>query len=196
MSLKVRGLTYIFSISSVVIAFFAPVYAPSQSSSNHHPLVAHGTINALLGNSNGLVVMTDSNLTDSNGKLYPQQAPKLFRLDDTTVCTIAGYYFNFGPEFEQSYPVSALVSRVVDQYLRGSAKRDLSIDQKTDFLVRLFQFSLALTENTVLASQGLHDLAPEPSSMYLTVAGYEGGKITVKQVLLRPRLKRSLGVRT
>jgi hypothetical protein len=53
-----------------------------------------GTINVILGNENGLVVLTDSLLSTRgpDGGIQQLERPgkKLFKLDSTTVCTLAG----------------------------------------------------------------------------------------------------------
>jgi hypothetical protein len=57
--------------------------------------VLTGTVNIVLANANGIVVLTDSNQTGRlpDGTLFtsPLPARKLFRIDDRTVCTIAGF---------------------------------------------------------------------------------------------------------
>src|SRR5947209_12189144 len=58
-----------------------------------------GTINVVVANDNGLIVLTDSMLTEFrrglNGILTQGQlkdpAQKLFRIDDKTVCAFAGF---------------------------------------------------------------------------------------------------------
>jgi hypothetical protein len=151
----------------------------------------HGTINIVLGNRNALVAVTDSNLTAADGSLFKYQAPKLFRLDDKTICTIAGYYSAYGPEFEdKSYPVTMLISHVIDRY-PGHSYKNASISQKADLLIGMLQFSLQLTENvtaTVAKSKGSPIL---PTKLYLTVAGYDGDKFSVKQIVLEPEISSS-----
>jgi 20S proteasome alpha/beta subunit len=51
--------------------------------------VLEGTLNIVLGNSNGIVVGTDSRQTQYRNGL----AKKLFRIDDYSVCSIAGIGF-------------------------------------------------------------------------------------------------------
>ena len=56
--------------------------------------VAHGTINIALGNKSGLVVLTDSMVTamDATGThQLSNPGQKLFKLDDRTVCSVAGF---------------------------------------------------------------------------------------------------------
>jgi hypothetical protein len=56
--------------------------------------VVHGTLNVVLANGNGIVAATDSMVTViDNGRAHQSLLPaqKLFKIDDTTVCTIAGF---------------------------------------------------------------------------------------------------------
>ena len=57
---------------------------------NDHSLIKRGTVNILLANKNGLVAITDSKLVMGNDPAG--YAQKLFRIDDHTLCTIAGWY--------------------------------------------------------------------------------------------------------
>lgn len=54
--------------------------------------LVHGTINVMLANRNGAVVLTDSMLTSGTRQLS-QPGQKLFRIDDHTVCTVAGLIY-------------------------------------------------------------------------------------------------------
>src|SRR5213593_3458882 len=57
--------------------------------------ITRGTINVVMGNENGLVALTDSMLTEVLPNGVPRQLPtpgqKLFQLDRTSVCTVAGF---------------------------------------------------------------------------------------------------------
>jgi hypothetical protein len=65
--------------------------------------VLRGTVNIVLANSDGIVAVTDSNQTfrDLSGRPFtaPHPGKKLFRIDDKTVCTIAGFGSQFLPQF-------------------------------------------------------------------------------------------------
>ena len=65
------------------------------ASADPNPVLT-GTVNIVLANANGIVALTDSNQTGkspSTGEPFTSPLPgqKLFRLDDRTVCTIAGF---------------------------------------------------------------------------------------------------------
>ncbi len=55
--------------------------------------IERGTVNIALANSNGIVLLTDSvqSHQDGDGWHFTQPVQKLFRLDDETVCSIAGF---------------------------------------------------------------------------------------------------------
>src|ERR1700730_9960007 len=56
--------------------------------------IAHGTINIALGNKNGLVVLTDSMVPRKyppGPRQLPNPGQKLFKLDDRTVRSVAGF---------------------------------------------------------------------------------------------------------
>ena len=51
--------------------------------------ISRGTVNIALSNANGIVLLTDS--VQTVGDHFKQPVPKLFRIDDKTVCSIAGF---------------------------------------------------------------------------------------------------------
>src|ERR1700735_4007457 len=57
--------------------------------------VSRGTINVVLANQNGIIALTDSMVTAGRKQLR-EPAQKLFKLDDRTVCTIAGFLSSDG----------------------------------------------------------------------------------------------------
>src|ERR1017187_8634450 len=108
--------------------------------------VLTGTVNIVLANANGIVVLTDSDQTrwlpTGEPITNPQPGQKLFRIDDKTVCTIAG----FGsvplpgfPEFTNS------AAGVLDSYsaeLRSKVGRH-SFHEKLTSLRFLFDMTLS-----------------------------------------------------
>ena len=76
-----------------------------------------GTVNIVLANANGIVVLTDSNQTGyrPNGESFTTPVPgqKLFRIDDRTVCTIAGFGSTFLPTFPE---FTSSAAGVLDRY--------------------------------------------------------------------------------
>lgn len=67
------------SLLIVLLTIVVPPLAAGQDSDGG--LVVHGTINVVLGNQNGLVVLTDSMLTAGDHQ-QPDPGQKLFQLDD------------------------------------------------------------------------------------------------------------------
>lgn len=74
----------------------------------------HGTVNIILANSQGIVVETDSQLSDTNGQPVGL-GQKLFRVDDHTVCTIADFYSDPGPRFSgnNQFPTNTRVPMMI-----------------------------------------------------------------------------------
>jgi hypothetical protein len=131
-----------------------------------------GTVNIVLANANGIVAITDSNQTwhSSSGEPFTSQQPgqKLFRIDDRTVCTIAGFGStplpNF-PEFANS------AAGVLDRYatkLRSNGGVH-SFREKLTSLRALFEFQLAGIGNL----QHLHAEDLRNYDFELILAGYD-----------------------
>jgi hypothetical protein len=149
----------------------------------------HGTINVLLGNHNGLVAVTDSRLSDLRGLPYPKPVPKLFKLDYHTICTVAGFYADSGPELtDAEQPGSMAASDLISQYITLTRGHYLPLAKRVEMLINILQFSLNLVTRMNFAAsphERTEDRLPQPKSLILTVAGYdEDGSITVTQVYL------------
>src|SRR5437773_8729278 len=84
------------SLATLACTTFLATAVPVQSRTVDDDFVVHGTINVALGNKNGIVVLTDSMLTTGDHQL-PNPGEKLFKLDDHTVCAIAGFVSAPGP---------------------------------------------------------------------------------------------------
>jgi hypothetical protein len=135
--------------------------------------VLKGTVNIVLGNAQGIVVLTDSKQTEIvNGQLSDKPTPpaqKLFRLDDQTVCTIAGFGSVPLPQFPEFVNSAA---EIVDLYSAELQKHPgpHSFREKLTSLAFLVEFYLDGIEN-------LQTLTPEQSaSSYgfeLILAGYD-----------------------
>jgi hypothetical protein len=91
------------SVLHVVFTFW--LLSGTVFASGARQSVLTGTVNIVLANSNGIVVLTDSNQTviSDTGELFTSPLPgqKLFRLDDRTVCTIAGFGSQSHPEYTE-----------------------------------------------------------------------------------------------
>ena len=148
-----------------------------------------GTVNIVLANANGIVVLTDSNQTGHrpNGEPFTRPVPgqKLFRIDDRTVCTIAGFGSTSLPNFPE---FTSSAAGVLDRYavvLRSKGGTH-GFHEKLTSLGFLFRFQLSGIEN-------LQHLHPEQLGDYgfeLILTGYDTdgtpkiGTIAIRSTLL------------
>lgn len=148
-----------------------------------------GTVNIVLANANGIVVLTDSNQSsrDPNGRPFTSSLPaqKLFRIDNSTVCTIAGFGStplpNF-PEFTNS------AAGVLDEYVEELRSRggSHSFHEKLSSLYFLFQFQLEGIGNL----QHLSDRQIGDYEFELILAGYDlDGTARVGKIVLSTTLR-------
>jgi hypothetical protein len=170
-----RPCSIVFSLLILAVPMTANV---AENSSEN--FVAHGTINVVLANENGLVILTDSMITEGSHQI-PNPGQKLFRLDDRTVCTIAGFVYAGAPVPELYTSTSA----IVDEFRKQLATRPpQSIDAKLGALAFLFNFYLSAIAN-VRDSASI--ATPIGSYAFeLIIAGYDTddlpkvGKITLR----------------
>jgi hypothetical protein len=92
----------------------------------------HGTVNIVLANADGIVVLTDSMLTDENRHQLPRPGQKLFVLDNKSVCTIAGLYERAGAFKELNLSTRSKIYAYASAL--KTAKR-LTLQQELDGLV-------------------------------------------------------------
>ena len=135
--------------------------------------VLHGTINVVIANGGGIVVLTDSMLTetrqDAHGqktsRQLPQPGQKLFRIDDHSVCAFAGFASaNTGPLPDFLNSVSAIMGRFQDR-LRETPP--LSISDKLELLEGLFKYYLTGIANIRSVTAGTN------YSFELILAGFD-----------------------
>jgi hypothetical protein len=145
------------------------------------PDVFHGTINIVLANRNGIVVLTDSKLTGPSG---PVERPgkKLFRVDDRTVCAIAGFIAAPGP-IAQFFTDSGAI--IEDYAAQISKKPPLRFQDKLMSIAMLISHHLS-TIATLNKVSG--DSVPTKNyRLQLTLAGYDlDGSAKIGQVSLEP----------
>jgi hypothetical protein len=101
-------------VTGVVILLIASASIPTNAQALNSGAVLGGTLNVVLANKNGAVVLTDSMLSDESGPV-PIPRPetpgqKLFQLDDKTICAIAGFASvpRIFPEFSPSVSAVAV----------------------------------------------------------------------------------------
>jgi hypothetical protein len=170
------------SLLIVLLAICVVPLAAAQDSESG--LVVHGTINVVLGNQHGMVVLTDSMLTAGDHQLQ-EPGQKLFRLDDHTVCTIAGFVSAPAPTPELYTSTSAIIHEYTKQLAQQPAQ---GIREKLTSLAHLFNFHLSAIA-TLRGVTGLQTPG-DNYSFQLIVAGYDTdgiariGRITLRTVQL------------
>jgi hypothetical protein len=145
----------------------------------------HGTINVILANQNGLVAVTDSRL--SRGDVPVGSGHKLFKIDDQTICTIAGSYAQPGAAVEGvGYVGSAVFSKSAREFASQAAKfANLDLLQKAVLFGNTLAFTFTAAMNLHDVQTGHRQLA-EP--IEITMAGYSHGKLSIVQLTLAPQI--------
>ncbi len=138
--------------------------------------VVHGTINIALGNKNGLVVLTDSMVTstDATGThQLPNPGQKLFKLDDHTVCSVAGFASaSAGSTRVTLSDLNTSTSAIIHEYVRQSAAQPRqSIAEKLRALASLFRMHLGMIANVRDAAGNSTPI--DRYRFQLIVAGYD-----------------------
>lgn len=146
--------------------------------------VLTGTVNIVLANANGIVVLTDSNQTwrAPNGEPFtaPRPGQKLFRIDDKTVCTIAGFGAASLPGFPEFTSSAAGVLDTYVEELRSKGGSH-SFHEILTSLEFLFDFQLSGIGNL----QHLNPSDLENYGFELTLAGYDtDGTAKIGKVVL------------
>jgi len=144
---------------------------------------SHGTVNIFLGNSNGLVAVTDSRIS-SNGRPigYGQ---KLFKLDDHTICSIAGFFSDAGPTFSgpSPHPLETDIAPMFNAYIEYVWRhKSGSLRDKFYALAKSWALDLDVLEKV----EQIAKQPPDTSPSVLTVAGYDDGALWVGQITLNP----------
>lgn len=142
--------------------------------------VVHGTINVALGNKNGIVVLTDSMLSSGGHQLH-SRGQKLFKLDDQTVCAIAG--FVSAPAVLPD--LSTQTGSAIREYVQASKSLPpQSLAERLRNLAYTFEGYLDLISNTRLASAQTTPL--DAYRLQIIVAGYDlDGKPRIGKISLK-----------
>lgn len=154
--------------------------------------VLTGTVNIVLANANGIVVLTDSNQSgmSPDGTPFTPKLPgkKLFRIDDRTVCTIAGFGSRPFPGYQlHGYEFISSAGGVLERYsgqLR-STEGPHTFHEKITSLKFLFDMLLYTLGN-------LQHLSPDQVRDYgfeLILAGYDtDGTAKISKLVFAPSL--------
>jgi 20S proteasome alpha/beta subunit len=155
-------------LHSFAVALALGGIAIAREAGNERPVLT-GTVNIVLGNAHGIVALTDSrqtSMSDLNHQFPPAQ--KLFRLDDQTICTIAGFGSVTLPQFPDFFSSAA---GIIDRYAAELRNKPgpHSFREKLTSLAFLAEFYLNGIEN-------LQTLSPAQVPGYgfeFTLAGYD-----------------------
>jgi 20S proteasome alpha/beta subunit len=173
-----------FPMASTACAIFLlPVLAFARQGSPDDSVV-HGTINVALGNESGLVVLTDSMIT-VDGRQQPEPGQKLFKLDDHTVCSFAGFASApADPARPSVRDLNMSTSSIIHKYVRQSARQPpMSIAERLRTLSFLFKQHLTAIAN-------VRDALGNPTKIerygfQLIVAGFDlDGKPKIGRIAL------------
>jgi hypothetical protein len=141
--------------------------------------VVHGTLNVVLANGNGIVAATDSMVTvTDNGRAHQSPLPgqKLFKIDDTTVCTIAGFAAMGWTPFRGA---TTDISSIIYSFSRRLHKEQLSGKPQIPFRFKLNALNKMIFERLrILAACAsmLQKSGSRPTANYrfkLIMAGYD-----------------------
>jgi hypothetical protein len=140
---------------------------------------SHGTINIILANKNGLVAVTDSMI--SRGTDHTPNGVKLFKLDDRTICTMAGLYDAPGPRRLKSLEMSVpqIMKDLADR-MNTSPEVQSLFEKKAVLLAGIFEHRLTSNlQALVAAGEDVSDIQP----LYLTLAGYDtDGSLKIAEI--------------
>lgn len=171
--------SYPFGVLLAMLTFLPSL----QGQTTLDKVPTHGTINILIGSKYGLVAETDSML--SNGKQSPNPGQKLFKIDDKTICTIADFYSDPGPEVlgnSKSYPLATTIPGIFASYMHSlQSQKVVRFDTKVKWLTDDLIFNLQLLADV----EELSGSIPNPHGSTLTVAGYDDGNLAVQRVYVK-----------
>ncbi len=167
---KLTQHVFIPLLLSLVSLGFAQTVAPPTK-------LSHGTVNVFVANANGLVAVTDSTLTFLD-RSHDRSATKLFQIDDTTICTVAGIYRAPGG-------LSAFDLRVPDIIDSFASRPPLSNTSLHDKLVALASTLKAALESNAVAADAAGLPSDRQQPLVITMAGYDpDGDLKVGQLVL------------
>jgi hypothetical protein len=173
----------------IILAVF--LFSGGNTLAQTPPKAWKGTVNIALANANGIVLLTDSaqsykDVTGVHTRKEPAQ--KLFRLDDKTVCSIAGFGSETGwlrPEL--NVEVSGIIAEIRDQLSRQPVP---DLDGKLRAIGYLVGSYIDIVATRHEAAEG-----PGSTSDYVfevIVAGYDSdGKPKLKKLVLTPEIAES-----
>lgn len=127
-----------------------------------------GTINILLANKNGMVLVTDSRATSSDGRHFDNSS-KLFQIDDRMVCSIAGFATDPGPIREMRLEAAGVIRGFRESLASFDGEADLSFEEKLKDLAFEIEYRMTVLRD----SKTEYGQSSNVGSFQLLAAGYE-----------------------
>lgn len=146
---------------------------------------AGGTVNIYVANGNGLVAVTDSRL--SYNKIPVGNGPKLFKVDDRTICSIAGLYSSTGQTMDGiTYPAYTTIPDVIRTIIsRRSTMSSLSLTSKINMISESVAFTLEVMVEMAKAGGDHSDAMPSEIMM----ATFDGNSIQIAKTIIIPTIE-------
>jgi len=144
---------------------------------------SRGTVNIALANSRGIVLLTDSvqSHKKADGWHHIQPVQKLFRLDDKTVCSIAGFASETWNRPELNTEVTGIIADFQDQLSQHPVPELEAKLRAIGFLVG-FYIDLVANRNEVLRPRSA---TTDTYTFEVIVAGYDvDGNAKLKKLVL------------
>jgi hypothetical protein len=160
----------------------------AQTTASSQPEQAHGTVNIFLAAGGNLVAVTDSMLTFSSTDHRPEGL-KLYKLDERTICAMAGLYSDPAPLESLVLSVPEIIRNISQQWVR----LDSSHVQFAILAAGAFEsFRLQLTSHLQAAFAANPALKIDRLAVELTLAGYDNdGTLKLAELSLVPRRTQS-----
>jgi len=150
---------------------------------------SRGTVNIALGDANGLVLLTDSaeSHQEADGWHHTWPAQKLFRLDDKTVCSIAGFGNEKGwPQPKMDTYVSGIIADVKDQLAQKPVEELDAKISAVAFLVGRY-IDIITNRQEVISNPNI-PLNPNNYKFEVIAAGYDkDGALKLRKLVLASR---------
>jgi 20S proteasome alpha/beta subunit len=168
------------------IVLFLYLTSGSVMSAQDDRKISRGTVNIALANANGIILLTDSvqSHKEQDGWHYVQPVQKLFRLDDKTVCSFAGFASETGwflPQLNTEIP--GVIADFQDQLSKHPVSQ---LEAKLQAIGHLVGFYIDLIANRreVVVGPG----TPIDSYIFeVIVAGYDAdGKPKLEKLVITP----------
>jgi hypothetical protein len=170
----------------IATALTAPVQ--SQSVDSRQAQLTHGTVNIFLASGSTLVAVTDSMLTFAN-HAHEETGVKLYKLDDRTICAIAGLYSDPGPAGLDELALA--MPEAIDTLSRAESSPQsarMPFPERVSRIGTMFSGQLTTHLQAMVTSNPALNIGDPSFLVELTVAGYDDdGGLNAADLTFAPR---------